>query len=148
VTPLHHRTVIRRAAVRALIDANTCAGDRVFDHPWNERDTLPAITLEDLGEFQEAPDYGFERARTIQRRLTLQVSGEVEALDDWAAVRDDLMAQIEAAMAGLQVVGVKQVVPVGYSPDGPNNGARPTLVGRQRFEVTYLTPMNNPAAVL
>ncbi len=146
--PKHHRTVIRRAAVRALVAARTAAGGRVFDHPWNEREQLPALVVEDLGEMQEATTLGIGGARVVERRLMLQVSGEIEALDDWAGERDDLMAQVESAMAGLQVPGLKAIVPAGYAADEATRGATPLVVGRQRFEVSYVTPMNNPAAVL
>ena len=145
---LHHRSVIRKAAVKALIDARTLADGRVYDHPWNERTVLPAIVVEDMGEGQEATTFGNGAARAIERSFTLQISGELQPLDDMPETRDDLMAQIEVAMAGLQLPGVKAAVPIGYQADEATAGGRPVVVGRQRFQVTYITPMNNPAAVL
>jgi hypothetical protein len=144
----HYRTVIRDAAVRALIDAGTNAHGRVYDHPWNDRDTLPAIVVEDLGETQAATTYGQGAARGVERVLLLEISGELQPLERMAPARDELMSQIETAIAELVVPGVKVIVPAGYQADESNNGGRQVVVGRQRFEVTYITPMNNPAAVL
>jgi len=145
---LHRRRVIRQAVVQGLIDAATAAGSRVFDHAWNVRDTLPAIVVEDLSEDQQTPTFGAGAARHLERRLLLQVSAELDSLGNPAADRDDLLAEIEVAVAGLQLPGVQAIVPAGYDSDEAMNGGRPLVVGRQRFEVTYLTPMNNPAVAL
>lgn len=145
--PLHHRTVIRNAAVKALIDASTSAGSRVYDHPWNERTTLPAIVVEDIGESQGTTTFGAGAARHVDRSYDFEVIAELQPLDDMAATRDDLLAQIEAAIAGMQAPGLKAVVPMGYAAEEASAGGRPVVVGRQRFQATYITPMNNPAEV-
>ena len=145
---IHVRRVIREALAAALVAANTAAGSRVFDHPWNERTVLPALVLEDLGEQQDAVSLGTGAARALERRYLLQVSGEITTATNWARQRDDLMADVEAAVAGAAITGVKAIVPAGYTADEDKQGARPIAVGRQRFEVTYFTPMNNPAATL
>lgn len=143
---MHRRRVIREAVVAGLVAAGTGAAGRVYDHPWNERTALPAIVVEDIGETQEAASFGVGAARAVERRLLLQVTGELSTGTGWAAKRDDLMADIEAAVAGLVLPGVKAIVPAGYAADEDKQGARPIVMGRQRFEITYFTPMNNPAA--
>lgn len=145
---IHRRRLIRADVCAALVAANTAAGSRVHDHPWNERTTFPALVVEDIGEQQQVTTMGIGAARLVERELLLQVSAELQPADDWARARDDLMADIEAAVAGVVISGVKAIEPAGYSADEAAFGARPIVVGRQRFSITYITPMNNPAAVL
>jgi hypothetical protein len=146
---MHRRALIREALVRALVDADTRADQRVYDHPWNERTQLPALVVEDLGESQAAVTFGgLGAARAIEREYLLQVSAELQPLDDWASARDELMAQVEAAVANAALPGVKAVVPAGYDAAEATQGARPIVVGRQRFAVSYMTPANNPEALL
>ena len=145
---VHQRRLIREALVRVLIDAGTQAAARVFDHPWNEREDLPALVVEDLGEAQQATTQGIGAARAVERVYMVEVGVEVEAIDDWAGARDDLLAEVEAAVAGASIPGVKAIVPAGYDAQGATTGARPVVTGKQRFEVTYITPMNNPGATL
>ncbi len=145
---MHRRAQIREALVRLLVAANTTARHRVHDHPWNERTEFPALVVEDLGENQVAPTFGQGAARALERTYLLQISAELQQNDNWARDRDELMAEVEAAMAEAALPGVKNIVPAGYSADETPQGGRPVLAGRQRYEVTYVTPMNNPAAVL
>ena len=146
---MHRRALIREAMVRALVAADTRAAQRVHDHPWNERTALPALVVEDLGESQAAVTFGgLGAARAIEREYLVQVSAELQPLDDWARDRDELMAQVETAIANAALPGVKAVVPSGYEAVEATQGARPIVVGRQRFAVTYVTPANNPEALL
>lgn len=146
----HQRAVIRGAIVNLLTAANTLAGARVIDHPTKPRTTLPAITVEDLGEEQTpvTPGGGFHRK--IKRGLLLEITAEVSKVGDYARERDQLCAQIETVLADVPVTvaGVDVVVPIGYAADMYTEGEKPICVGRQRFRISYITTQGNPAATL
>ncbi len=65
----------------------------------------------------------------------------------WNA-RDSLVADVEAIAVNAVLPGVKQIVPAGYVPDLSNSGERPIVVGRQRFEVLYVTTQGDPSTTL
>lgn len=144
----HQRSVIRQAIVRALVQARTRADGRVSDNPWNERTALPALVVEDLGEQQDVIGFGAGPGVAVERQFLLQVRAELAPLDDPAAARDELIGEVEATLAGAAIAGVKAIVPAGYQADGAEQGGTQVVVGLQRFQVTYITPMNNPAAAM
>ena len=141
----HTRRTIREAVVTALAAAGTAAGSRVYDHPTDPRTTLPALVVTDVAESQEAMTLPAGVNRTIERRYTLEVAAEVQQVSGYVAARDDLLADVEAAMAALSVAGVKSVVPAGFNADQAFEGERPISIGRQRFTVLFYTPQGNPA---
>lgn len=141
----HVRRTIREAVVTALTAAGTAAGARVYDHPTDPRTTLPALVVTDVAESQEAMTLPAGVNRTIERRYTLEVAAEVQQVSGYVAARDDLLADVEAAMAALSVAGVKSVVPAGFNADQAFEGERPISIGRQRFTVLFYTPQGNPA---
>lgn len=142
---LHQRHVIREAIVAALAAANTAAGARVYDHPYDPRVTFPALTVEDLGEMQGTENMPAGPNRIIERSYVLQITAEVRQVAQYARQRDQLLADVEAVLASLVVAGVKAIVPQGYTPDLHSDADLPVAVGRQRFEVTYYTPQGNPS---
>lgn len=141
----HVRRTIHEAVVTALAAAGTAAGARVYDHPTDPRTTLPALVVTDVAESQEAMTLPAGVNRTIERRYTLEVAAEVQQVSGYVAARDDLLADVEAAMAALSVAGVKSVVPAGFNADQAFEGERPISIGRQRFTVLFYTPQGNPA---
>lgn len=144
----HQRQIIREAIVAGLITAGTTASTRVYDTPVDPRTQFPAITVEDTGEGQEVTSGmgGGWGNRLVERTLQILVSAEVVANATYAKDRDQLLASVEAAMSGMTIAGVKSISPTGYQPDLDNSGERPIAVGRQRFEVAYVTPQGNPAS--
>lgn len=144
----HQRHIIREAVVAALAAAGTAAGARVYDHPYDPRTTFPALTVEDMDERQSIDTFPGGAARPVLRSYSLIVSAEVQQNTNWARQRDQLLADVEAVLAGLVIAGVKTIVPAGYQPDTANYGEQPIVVGRQRFEVVYYTPQGNPSVTV
>lgn len=142
---IHARAAIRQALVAALAAGGTAAGARVFDTPSDVRTAFPALVVEDAGELQSAPTLPGGAGRLIERRLALEVTAELQQVSGYAAARDSLIADVEAIAATAALPGVKQIVPTGYAPDLSNNGERPIVVGRQRFEVLYVTTQGDPS---
>lgn len=142
----HVRRTIREAVVTALAAAGTAAGTRVYAHPSDARTALPAIVVTDVAESQEAMTMPRGVDRIIERRYTLEVAAEVQQTGDYAAARDDLLADVEATLAALTIAGVKDIAPVGFSADQAFDGERPISVGRQRFQILYYTSQGDPAA--
>lgn len=144
---IHQRKVIRQAITALLAAAGTAASTRVYDTPGDPRTSFPALTVEDLGETQQVTStFGGMAGRMVERSLVIVVSAEVQQNADYAGARDDLLAEVEAALANSAIAGVKVITPTGYQPDTTFAGERPIAVGRQRFDVTYVTTQGNPAA--
>jgi hypothetical protein len=144
----HQRHVIRQAVVALLAAAGTPAGSRVFDTPSEPRTTFPALSVEDRGESQRATTMPGGPARTIERELVLEVSVEVQQVGAFAQARDQLAADVEAALAGAQIAGVKSIEPAGYTPESIFGAERPIAVGRQLFRITYYTTQGAPGVAM
>jgi hypothetical protein len=143
----HQRHVIREAIVALLAAGGTSAGARVYDTPTDVRTTFPALVVEDLGEDQRANTLPGGSGRPIERRLALEVTAELQQTANFARARDQLLADVEALLAAAVIAGVKWIVPTGFAPDRDGSGERPLVIGRQRFEVMYVTTQGNPAAM-
>lgn len=143
----HQRHLIREAIVALLASAGTTASTRVYDTPTDPRTVFPALVVEDDGESQQVTSTmgGGMAGRMVERTLQLVVNAEVQQNGDYARARDQLLAAVEAALAGSAIAGVKSITPSGYMPDTDPRGERPIALGRQRFEVVYLTTQGNPA---
>lgn len=143
----HQRKVIRQAITSLLASAGTAASTRVYDTPGDPRTTFPALTVEDMGESQQVTSTlgGGMAGRIVERALDIVISAEVQQNGDYAGARDDLLAQVEVALATSAIAGVKVITPTGYQPDTSFQGERPIAVGRQRFDVVYMTTQGNPA---
>ena len=143
----HQRQVIREAIVAALVSAGTVAGARVYDNPTDTRTSFPALTVEDLGEQQQANTMPGGGARPIERMLMIEVTAEIQQTATPARVRDQLLADVERVIGGLSIAGVKSIVPTSFAPDRDGSGERPIFVGRQRFDVFYVTTQADPASM-
>ena len=145
---IHARTAIRQALAAALAAGGTSAGARVFDSPSDTRTAFPALVVEDVGEMQRAATLPGGPGRLIERSLRLAVTAELQQVSGYAAARDTLVADVEATAASAVLPGAQSIEPSGYAPDISNSGERPIVVGRQFFEVTYITTQGNPATTL
>ena len=143
----HQRHLIREAVVALLAAAGTAASTRVYDTPTDPRTVFPALVVEDDGEDQQVTGTmgGGMAGRMVERTLRLVVNAEVQQVSAYARARDQLLAQVEAALATSAIAGVKAITPAGYVADFSTQGERPIALGRQRFDVTYLTTQGNPA---
>lgn len=142
----HQRHLIREAIVALLASAGTAASTRVYDTPADPRTAFPALVVEDDGEDQQVTSgFGGLANRIVERQLRIIVTAEVQQVSTYARARDQLLADVEAALAASSIAGVKSITPAGYMPDLGTTGERPIAVGRQRFDVTYLTPQGSPA---
>lgn len=140
----HQRHVIREAIVALLAAGGTAAGARVYDTPVDVRTTFPALVVEDLGEQQQVYAVAAGGQRPVERLLVISVTAELQQNNAYARARDQLLADVEALLAVASIPGVKNIAPAGYTPDLSNDGERPVAVGRQRFEITYITPQARP----
>jgi hypothetical protein len=143
----HQRHVIREAIVALLAAAGTTASTRVYDTPSDPRTAFPALVVEDDGEDQQVTSTmgGGMAGRMVERTLRVIVNAEVQQTTNYARTRDQLLAAVEAALAGSAIAGVKAITPAGYQADLNVQGERPIALGRQRFDVVYLTTQGNPA---
>lgn len=150
----HARRTIREAAVAALVSASTAAGARVYDHPYNVRKVFPSLTVEDLGanfsdgnvtEAQEQLDLIGD---AVRRRYRFAVIAEIQQSASAAAARDDLMEEVEIAIAALSVAGVESIFPVAYQAGDSNVGETSIRRGVQVFEAVYITPRTDPSSIL
>lgn len=146
---IHQRTVIREAIVAALVAANTLAATRVFDTPYDPRSTFPALTVEDDVEDQSADNFGSGQAnRYVERAMRVVISAEIQQIGAYARTRDSLLGEVEAALASTAIAGVKSITPAGYQADLGVASDRPIAIGRQRFDVVYITTQGNPATAI
>lgn len=145
---IHARRSIREAIVALLAAGGTAAGARVYDHPYDQRSTFPALSVTDVTEQQQALTMPAGADRVIERGLVFEIAAEVQQTANYARQRDDLLADVEALLAGAAIAGVKSITPAGYAPLLDASGDRPIAIGRQRFEVLYFTPQGNPATTL
>lgn len=144
----HQRHVIREAIVALLAAAGTAAGARVYDTPYDPRSVFPALTVEDDGEDQAVTSTlgGGMAGRLVERTVRIVVSAEVQQTTNYARTRDQLLADVEATLANNAISGVKAINPAGYQADLGVSAERPIALGRQRFDVVYITTQGNPAA--
>lgn len=147
----HYRRTIREAVVATLIAAATAAGARVFDHPYNARKVFPALVVEDSGanfsegnltEVQQDQDL----TGNVERRYRIAVIAEIAQSTSAAAERDDLIAEVEIAIAAASIDGVLRIVPVAYQAADDNTGEKPIRRGVQVFEAWYVTKAGDPTS--
>lgn len=144
----HQRHVIREAIVSLLAAGATTAGVRVFDNPVNPREEFPALVVEDEGELQSVQALHRSPARPIERTMVLSVSAEIQQNNAYARQRDQLLADVEVLLTNASIPGIKDIVPAGCQFDQSGDGERPMAVGRQRFEITYMTPQGDPSTLI
>lgn len=144
----HQRHLIREAIVALLAAGGTAAGTRVFDHPYDPRETFPALGVVDVTEPQQALSMPAGTDRPIERTLVLEIAAEVQQISQYARQRDQLLADVERLLAGALIAGVKSITPAGYAPLLDVSGDKPIAIGRQRFEILYYTPQGDPATTL
>ena len=141
----HQRKQIRAAIVAQLIAASTAASTRVYDNPVDDRSVFPTLVVEDDGEGQSVGSgFGGMAGRIIERTLNLLITAEVKQNAGYAGARDDLIGQVEVALATSGIAGVKSITPTGFQPELSAVGDQPVALGRQRFDVVYLTTQGNP----
>lgn len=145
---IHQRRVFREAICTLLASAGTAAGARVFDHPYDPRTAFPCLVVEDLAERQGSTSMPAGPGRPIERRYQFSVSAEVQQIANYARARDDLLAEVEAAIGSAAIVGIKAITPAGYDVAESNDGQRPIRVGIQRFEALYYTAQGDPSTPL
>lgn len=151
----HHRQAIRNAIVQLLRAGGTLAGARVHDTAYKPRVQFPALVVLVVGEDQQLlSDQGLGGFgdRAVQRLLHLDVNAEVQQATAPEDTRDDLLAQVEtllanAAAAGL-IPGIQDITPTAMRVEHANEGEKPIEVGRQRFQITYLTTQADPGTAV
>ena len=141
----HQRKQIRAAIVALLQSASTAASTRVYDTPVDDRTVWPALVVEDAGEDQRVGSgFGGMAGRMIERTINIVITAEVKQTTGYAGARDDLIGQVEVALATSGIAGVKVITPSGFQAELSAVGDQPVALGRQRFEVEYFTTQGNP----
>lgn len=140
----HARATIREAIVARLAAGGTAAGTRVHEHPTDPRTAFPALQVEDIGEQQQVPTMPGGPQRLVERTLLLEVTAELQQSGAYARARDELVADVERLLLETPIPGVREVRPAGYAPE-TLPGERPLAIGRQRFELFYMTTAADPA---
>jgi len=149
--PAHVREQIASAAVTALTGLAT-TGARVF----RDRDTeaspleaaeLPALVIEDDGDPAEIVSLG--QGRVLERRMRLTVTAHVKALSGYSAALNEILKEVEVALAGAALGGAKYaaLAEVGareLSEAGDAPAVRQAFV----FEFLYYTAHNAPDVAL
>lgn len=145
----HMRTTLRAALVDRLLAAGTAAGSRVFDAPYNHRNTFPAICVEQVAESQQLQSVMSGSANAIvERGLQIEIKAEISQIDGYQTALDAICEQIEAAASTLSVAGLKNIQAAGYSQDEVMTDNAPVTIGRQRYVLTYYTTQAAPGAPL
>ena len=144
----HQRHVIREAIVALLAAAGTAAGTRVFDHPYDPRETFPALTVEDDSEAQSAMAIHSAVSGPLERNYRFVVTAEVQQSDNAARQRDQLLADVERLLAAASLAGVKSITPLSYQPSQHDSGQKPIRLGHQMFEAIYVTPQGDPSTAI
>jgi hypothetical protein len=153
----HARRVIRETVVDVLKDARTAAGSNVAQHPFNDRVVAKSLVVEDFGakhsesgqtETQEVLDFD----GGIERHYRFCVIAEINGGTDPEGERDDLIGEVEAAIAAAVLAsafpGVKTIEPIAYKADDDNTGAQPIRRGLQVFVAFYITAPGDPTTPL
>jgi len=149
----HARKAIRHAVVDLLKAGNTLAGARVLDSAYKPRLAFPSLVVLTMGEDQQLlGDTGSFADRAVMRVMHLDVSAEVQQNTDPEDTRDDLLGQVEQLLANAAenglLSGIKDIVPGGMRLDTYEEGGKPIVVGRQRYQITYLTTQADPASAV
>lgn len=150
----HQRKLIRKAIVALLVGADTLARE-VRDSAYKPRLKFPALLVLSVGEDQQVlseQGLGAFSDRAIHRVMHLDVIAEVQQNTDAEDVRDDLLGQVEVLLANAaeagSIPGIKDIQPVAMRAEHSGEGEKPIEVGRQRFQITYLTPQADPASAV
>lgn len=146
----HHRHVIREAVVAALIAANTSAGARVDEDPYDliEADECPHLSVEDESESQTPMTLHAAATSPLQRSYRFIVTASIVQNSTAQRARDQLLADVEACLASAALPGVHSIQPLAYTPASRNDGDQRIRVGHQLFEAIYVTPQGNPSTPL
>ena len=153
----HARKLIRQAAVDVLRDARTAAGSNVAEHPFTDRVVAKSLLVEDYGaRFSDGSVTEVQTEISLdgdtERRYRFVVIAEIKGGADPQGARDDLTAEVEAALLTAAntgaLPGVKSLHLAGYVADDENGGDQPIRRGLQVFEALYITPGADPTTTL
>lgn len=142
----HHRAVIREAVVAALAAANTLAGARVDEEPYDADEEFPSLAVEDESETQER--LSVDSTLALQRSYRFIVTAQVCQNTLASRARDQLLAEVEACLATATLPGVLSIRPLSYQPASRNEGERRIRIGHQLFEAVYMTSQADPSTSL
>jgi hypothetical protein len=153
----HARKLIRQAAVDVLRDARTAAGSNVAEHPFSDRPVTKSLLVEDYGaRFSDGSLTESQREISldgdVERHYRFVVIAEIKGGADPQGARDDLVAEVEAALltaaANGELPGVKSLTLAGYMADDENGTDQPIRRGLQVFDALYMTPGADPTTTL
>jgi len=144
----HQRHVIREAVVAALIAANTSAGSRVDEEPYDlvEAADCPHLSVDDDSEAQEPLTVHGDPL--LQRSYRFIVTAQIVQNTNASRARDQLLADVEACLAATSLPGVQSIRPLSYQPAQRDEGQQRIRIGHQLFEVIYVTSQGDPSTAL
>lgn len=147
----HVRQQILAAAVSAATGLSTTASrvyqDRDTDEQPLQADELPGWTVDDDGDPSEIATLG--RGRILERRMRLRFGGHVKAESTPGATLNQMLKELEVAIAAASLAGAKYATLVEVGPREVSSAAETKTV-RQNFffEALYLTAHNAPDVAL
>jgi len=148
----HVREQITVAALSALTGLAT-TGARVFrDRDTSERpldpDTeVPGLTIEDDGEPSER--ITIDSSQVLERRMRLRVTAHVKAASGYSSSMNQILKEVEIAIAGATLAGAKDVSLVELAARETSQAAdKPTVRQAFNFEVLYFTVAGAPDTAL
>ena len=145
----HLRRQIREAVATAVTGLTT-TGARVFQsrvYPL-ERTDLPGLLIYTADETVE-PSTIHEPA-IIERTLRLRIVGVAKAVDDLDDVLDQIVKEVEIAIAGMSLTSLAEYVALSdiAEPEYAREVERPTGRVTMTFEAKYFTAANAPDVAL
>lgn len=146
----HMRTRIRHGAVQALTGL-ALTGSNVFPSSiYAMRESrLPGLRVYTQDETTEGATLGMAD-RIVERTLQLVVECCVKHVDDYDDKLDEVIRQVEVALAGQQSlgVGVKYIGPPDTEIVFDAETDKPVAIGRLTFSCFYVTTQNAPDVAL
>lgn len=143
----HVRKQIRAAAVSTLAGLATTGANVFESRPANrplQGNELPGLLVDLAGEDITRGSMGVRGIN--ERTAVLRVRVVVKEVDSYADTLDQIIKEVEIALAGNQTLGglCKYVQPVSIDVDLDGETERPVASADMNFEVLYYTALDAP----
>jgi hypothetical protein len=148
----HVREQITVAAVAALTSLATTGANVFRDRDTSEKplqpDTeVPGLTIEDDGD--PAERITIDQSQVLERRMRLRVMVHVKATSGYSSTLNQILKEIEIAIAGASLGGAKDAALVEVGQREVSQAAdKPTVRQAFNFELIYFTAANAPDIAL
>lgn len=147
----HVREQIAVAALAAITGLTTTGANVFRDRDTDERPLqaaeLPGLVVSDDGEPSEIIAVGL--GRLLQRRMRFMIAAHVKAASGYSAVLNQILKELEIALAGTSLGGAKWATLTDVSTrEVAEGGDTPAVRQTFTFEFYYITAHNAPDVAL